>query len=135
MSAELYQALIMDRSKNPRFAGALADYDAAADGENPMCGDRTKVFIKRDGMQVGHESRGCAIMLASADLMAEAVAGLDAAHVNELSRAFEATVTSGAADDRLGALNALAGVHEYRSRIKCATLPWTALRDALNGDV
>ena len=133
-TAELYQALIMDRSKKPRFAGRPEAYDADAQGENPMCGDHVHVFVKRDGTEVAHESRGCAIMTASADLMAEAVAGKTAGQVRELYKAFEAVVTTGKADSNLGNLNALAGVSEYRSRIRCATLPWSALADAIGED-
>jgi len=137
-TAELYQLLIMDRSKNPRFSGRLEVFDAEGTGENPMCGDHLHVFLKRDGAlvatQVAHESRGCAIMTASADLMAEAVAGKTVAEVAEMRKAFEAVVTTGQTNAELGNLNALAGVSEYRSRIRCATLPWSALGEAMEKD-
>jgi nitrogen fixation NifU-like protein len=132
-TADLYQALIMQRSRAPRFAGRLECFDAEAQGDNPMCGDRVHVFLRHQGTQVAHESRGCAIMSASADLMAEAVAGKSAEDVAALHAAFEAVVTTGEANPELGDLNALAGVSEYRSRIRCATLPWSALAQALNG--
>ncbi len=135
MGTEIYQALIIDRSKSPRFAGAPETYDHTGEGNNPLCGDHTKIFVKRDGMKVAHESKGCAILLASADLMAEAVTGMDVTEVQTLSQAFETTVTTGVENQKLGNLNALAGVHAYRSRIRCATLPWAALRDALQGTV
>jgi len=131
MSAELYQALIMDRTKNPRHAGKPAAYDAEGHGDNPMCGDRITVFVRRAGTQVRYEARGCAIMTASADLMAEAVAGLPPAAVAQRRAAFEAVVNTGAPHPSLGDLNALAGVSDYRSRIRCATLPWSALAEAL----
>jgi nitrogen fixation NifU-like protein len=136
-TAELYQLLIMDRSKNPRFSGRPEAFDAQSEGDNPMCGDHVHVFVKRDGAQVAqtaHESRGCAIMTASADLMAEAVAGKTLAQIGDMRKAFEAVVTSGQANPELGNLNALAGVSEYRSRIRCATLPWSALADAMEKD-
>ena len=126
-TAELYQALIMERSKSPRFGGRLAAFDAEAQSENRMCGDRVHVFVKREGSHVAHESQGCAILIASADLMAEAVAGKTAAEITQLRDAFEALVTTGTENSALGNLNALAGVSEYRSRIRCATLPWSAL--------
>jgi nitrogen fixation NifU-like protein len=133
-TAELYQTLIMDRSRHPRFAGRPADIVAEAQGDNPMCGDRVHVFVGPDGA-VAHESRGCAIMTASADLMAEAVAGKAASEIAALRASFEQVVTTGTADPRLGDLNALAGVSEYRSRIRCATLPWSALVDALQAEL
>jgi len=129
MSAELYQALIMDRSRNPRFAGRPERFDAQAEQKNALCGDQVQVFL--NGADVRHESRGCAIMTASADLMAEAVAGRRADEIAMLNEVFEKMVNSGEADETLGELNALAGVSEYRSRIRCATLPWAALAQAL----
>jgi nitrogen fixation protein NifU and related proteins len=129
--AELYQNLIMDRSRKPRFAGRLETFDADAKGDNPMCGDRVHVFLRRDGTQVLHESRGCAIMTASADLMAEAVVNKSPEEVERLRTAFEDMINTGKPDPILGDLNALSGVSEYRSRIRCATLPWSALADAL----
>jgi nitrogen fixation NifU-like protein len=130
-TAELYQSIIMDRTRNPRHAGRPQHFDAQGQGDNPMCGDRVQVFVARDGTKVFHESRGCAIMVASAELMADAVAGLNTAQVTQRRAAFEAVLNSGVADPSLGELNALAGVSEYRSRIRCATLPWGALADAL----
>jgi len=130
-TAELYQSLIMDRTKNPRHAGKPATFDAEAEGDNPMCGDRVHVYLRRDGTLVTHESRGCAIMTASADLMADAVKNLTPEQIAARKTAFEAMVNTGAENPELGDLNALAGVSEYRSRIKCATLPWSALAAAL----
>jgi len=129
--AQLYQSLIMDRARAPRHAGRPDSYDFEAQGDNPMCGDRVHVFVREAGTVVHHEARGCAIMSASADLMADAVAGLDAPQISALRTAFEAVVNTGTADPSIGDLNALAGVYEYRSRIRCATLPWSALGDAL----
>jgi nitrogen fixation NifU-like protein len=129
-TAELYQALIMDRTKQPRFAGRPEAFDAEGEGDNPICGDRVHIYLTHPG-HTRHVSRGCAIMSASADLMAEAVAGKAPGDIAALHRAFEAMVTTGHADPALGELNALAGVAEYRSRIRCATLPWSALAEAL----
>jgi nitrogen fixation NifU-like protein len=131
MSDQLYHDLIMDRARSPKHAGRPAAYDAEAEGNNPMCGDRIHLFVQRDGTTVTHEARGCAIMIASADLMADAVAGANPAQIRQLRSAFEAVVNTGQPDPSLGSLNALANVSEYRSRIRCATLPWTALTRAL----
>jgi nitrogen fixation NifU-like protein len=130
-TAGLYQSIIMARSKNPLHAGRPASFDAEAEGENPLCGDRVHLYLQRDGSRIFHESRGCAIMIASVELMADAVAGLTAPQIAQTRAAFEAVVNTGAPDAALGPLNALAGVSEYRSRIRCATLPWSALALAL----
>jgi nitrogen fixation NifU-like protein len=130
-TAELYQSIIMGRAKNPLHAGRPVSFDAEGEGDNPMCGDRVHVYLQRDGSKIFHESRGCAIMIASAELMADAVAGLTAPQIAQHRAAFEAVVNTGTKDPSLGELNALSGVSEYRSRIRCATLPWSALTQAL----
>ncbi len=131
MTDQLYHDLIVECARNPKHAGRLAAYDSEGHGDNPLCGDRIHLYLRRDGAAVSFEAQGCAIMLASAELMAEAVAGIDPPQIRHLRSAFEAVVTTGAENPSLGRLNALANVSEYRSRIRCATLPWAALAQAL----
>jgi nitrogen fixation NifU-like protein len=135
---DLYQEVILDHGRKPRHGRRLAAFDASAKGDNPMCGDRVEVFVKLDAAgrvaQTGFEARGCAISVASADLMADAVNGLTAPEVGTLSEQFIEMARTGEAreGDALTALRPLAGVHEFPSRVKCATLPWHALRAALD---
>jgi nitrogen fixation NifU-like protein len=132
---ELYQDAIMQRGKSPKHGTRLAVFDADAKGDNPMCGDRVHVFLRHEGdivAELGFEARGCAISIASADLMAEAVAGQSDARIAEIIAAVNDAVRTGELPDpALVALKPLAAVHEARSRIKCATLPWGALQSAL----
>jgi nitrogen fixation NifU-like protein len=134
---DLYQQTILDRGRAPRHGSRLAVFDATAAGDNPMCGDRCRVYVRRDGetvAEIGFEARGCAISIASADLMAETAAGRGQAEARRLSAGFEAMLRAGASDDpTLEPLRPLSGVHDYPSRIKCATLPWRALLAALDG--
>lgn len=134
---DLYQETILDHGRKPRHGRRLEVFDAEARGDNPMCGDRVHVFVRHDGDRVGEvgfEARGCAISIASADLMAEAVAGHTEAEIEALATNFADMARTGeSGDPSLDPLRALAGVHEYPSRIKCATLPWVALRAALAG--
>jgi nitrogen fixation NifU-like protein len=137
---DLYQEVILDHGRRPRHGARLAAFDATAKGDNPMCGDRVQVFVQHDAgghvAQAGFEARGCAISIASADLMAEVVAGRTDADVRVLAEAFRNMARSGEApegDAALERLRPLAGVHEYPSRVKCATLPWHALVAALDG--
>ena len=141
---DLYQDVILDHGRHPRHGHRPAAFDATAKGDNPMCGDRVEVFVRHtpDGTigDVGFEARGCAISIASADLMAETVAGRRPAEARALFTAFRALARTGACPDCDPALGAplerlapLAGVHEYPSRVKCATLPWHALIAALDG--
>ncbi len=134
---ELYQQVILDRGRHPRHQARLDPYDHAAKGDNPMCGDRVEVRVRMaDGCiaQAAFEARGCAISIASADLMAEAVAGRTPDAVQDLAERFRALVRTGACPDcapDMETLRPLAGVHEFKSRLKCATLPWDALLAAL----
>jgi nitrogen fixation NifU-like protein len=137
---DLYQEVILDHGRRPRHGQRLAAFDASAKGDNPMCGDRVQVFIRRDAngriAEAGFEARGCAISIASADLMAEAVTGRTEAEVRGLAEQFRNMARTGEADANDAAmerLRPLAGVHEYPSRVKCATLPWHALLAALDG--
>ena len=109
-----------------------------------MCGDRVQVWVKLapDGSiaDTGFEARGCAISVASADLMAETVKGRSQADTKALVRCVPRTgahrllpACDGPLEEPLERLQPLAGVHEYPSRVKCATLPWHALIAALDG--
>jgi nitrogen fixation NifU-like protein len=129
----LYHNVIMERLRQPRHAGRLPGFTAEAEGDNPLCGDRIHIYFAADGSRLSHESQGCAIMNASADLMADAIAGKNTAQIRQLRADFEAAVNSGSKNPALGALNALADISEYRSRLRCATLPWTTLGLALEG--
>ena len=133
---DLYQAVVLRHGRNPVHQRRLDPFDAAARGENPMCGDRVEVRLRLDAggtvAEAAFEARGCAISVASADLMAEAAPGRTPAALRDLARDFEAMTRTGACPDCLGDLRALSGVHDYPSRRRCATLPWTALVQALD---
>jgi nitrogen fixation NifU-like protein len=142
---DLYNADIVRRGRHPVHMHRLAAFDATAKGDNPMCGDRVELWLKyaSDGAigEVGFEARGCEISRASADLMVEAVAGQAPSDTRRLFAAFRTMVQTGAcpacdpADaPALDTLRPLASVHEYPSRVKCATLPWHALIAALDGE-
>jgi nitrogen fixation NifU-like protein len=139
---DLYQEVILDHGRKPRHGKRLDVFDASARGDNPMCGDRIEVFVRRDGetvAQTGFEARGCAISVASADLMAESVAGRSAQDIGKMFARFRELATTGVcpdcdSDPAMERLLPLAGVHEYPSRVKCATLPWHALLAALEGE-
>ena len=131
----LYQQAVLDRARHPLHQHRLEPFDGAAKGDNPMCGDRVEVRIRMDGDHVaeaGFEARGCQISVASADLMVEAVTGLSPAAIRGLAGDFRAMVVNGQEPGpALDALRPLAGVHEHKSRHKCATLAWDALLAAL----
>jgi nitrogen fixation NifU-like protein len=136
---DLYSAEIIERGRRPRHMQRLAAFDATAKGDNPMCGDRVQVWVRlEDGRiaETGFDARGCEISRAAADLMVEAVAGHDLADTKAMFESFRVMVQTGicpAHQAELAAMKPLASVHEYKSRVKCATLPWHALLAALEG--
>jgi nitrogen fixation protein NifU and related proteins len=137
--SDLYQEIILDHCKRPRNFGALPGADHVAEGYNPLCGDKVKVYVALDGdtlTGVRFEGSGCAISTASASLMTEAIAGRSVADAQELFHEVHGMLTgdpSQAAEESesLGKLAALAGVREYPVRVKCATLAWHTLQAAL----
>ena len=134
---DLYQMVILDHYKKPRNFGRPAGADLSAEGVNPLCGDRVRVFARLEGEQlaaVGFEGSGCAISTAAASLMTQAVQGRTRKEVDEIFAHYHDMVTgAGEVDPSLGKLEVLAGVREFPARVKCATLVWHALRAALDG--
>jgi nitrogen fixation NifU-like protein len=141
---DLYQELILDHGRKPRNFRRLEDADRAARGDNPMCGDRMELFLKLgpEGQiaDVAFQGRGCAISMASASLMTETVKGKSAEQARDLSAKFRELAMTGTcphcgADlaEEMERLAPLSGVHEFPSRVKCATLAWHTLNAALEG--
>ncbi len=137
---ELYQEVILDHSKHPRNAALPEPCDRKGEGHNPLCGDRVTVGVRLEGdkiVDVGFVGSGCAISQAAASTMTEAVKGKRLEEVEELFERFHALVTGEEKDpdlDALGKLAVFAGVAEFPMRVKCATLPWHTLKQALAGD-
>lgn len=138
---ELYQQLIIDHNRNPRNFGPLEDANRTASGDNPLCGDRIRVYLRvANGIieEARFEGNGCAISQASASLMTTAVRGKSPADALALFQAFHRMVTSpptvAAEAKALGKLAAFAGVRTFPARVKCANLAWHTLRAALEGD-
>jgi nitrogen fixation NifU-like protein len=134
---ELYQEVIFDHNRKPRNFRAMAQPDHVAHGHNPLCGDQLTVYLSvADDVvaDVSFEGHGCAISKASASLMTEAVKGRPLAEVEKLFQDFHALLTDVAPADRdFGKLQVLAGVREFPARVKCATLAWHTLHNALIG--
>jgi nitrogen fixation NifU-like protein len=134
---DLYQEVILDHYKSPRNYGPLPGADHVAEGNNPLCGDKLKLYLKMAGDKVGDvkfEGSGCAISKASASLMTAAVKGRSETEVEDLFQRFHKMVTGDASQaPGLGKLAALAGVSEFPVRVKCASLAWHTLRAALRG--
>ena len=134
MMRELYTQVIMDHYQHPRNRGELEDADLEEHLLNPLCGDEVTVYANiRDGKisDVKFDGRGCSISQASASMMTERLAGMRREEAEaEISR-FKAMMVGEEAFPEMDDLAALKGVIQYPSRIKCATLAWTAFQKGL----
>jgi nitrogen fixation protein NifU and related proteins len=136
---DLYQELILDHGRRPRNFKRLDDATRNAEGYNPLCGDKVKIYVKMDGdviKDLSFEGSGCAISTASASIMTETLKGKKRADAEELFQTFHDLVTGKKAQldaPELGKLEVFSGVSEFPIRVKCATLSWHTLRAALHG--
>ena len=140
----LYRDTLLHHSRSPRNFGDLQPPCLEALGHNPLCGDRVKVQIRLDDSgkisAIGFGGSGCAISMASASLMTQAVAQMDYAHAEQLAEAFRALCHSAERAEAVPLpsdhedLEVFAGVRAFPMRVKCATLPWHALLAAFTGD-
>jgi nitrogen fixation NifU-like protein len=136
---DLYQEVILDHGKRPRNHGALSDANCSAEGRNPLCGDHLHVFVKTDNgivVAVRFEGSGCAISVASASMMTQAIVGKPIEEAQRISGLFHGMVAGEPEEttdtSELGKLIVFGGVREFPMRVKCATLPWHTLRAALD---
>ena len=136
---ELYQEMIIDHGKQPRNFGALPQATHSKNGHNPLCGDTLTVYLNEcDGVvtDVRFEGAGCAISVASASLMTEAIKGQRLEFIDTLFHHFHELVTAGKESEAdIGKLAVFSGVAEFPVRVKCATLAWHTLRAALHHDI
>ena len=138
---DLYREIILDHYKSPRNRGELATPPAvSAQGHNPLCGDEITVYIQLDGDNVADikvGGSGCSISQSSASMMSQAVKGKSIDEVKAIVRRFKGMMSIETEDEspipdvKLGDLEALQGVVKFPVRIKCATLAWNTLTEAL----
>ncbi len=132
---DLYREVILDHYRSPRNRGRL-EGEGVTDVElqNPTCGDEIHLSLAlRDGRiaQVRFEGRGCSISMASASMLTEALRCKTPAEAMALSDAFKGMLGGRGVSAELGDLEALSGVAQFPVRVKCATLAWNALLQAL----
>lgn len=158
---DLYREIILDHYRNPRNRGELPAPPAhRVEGFNPLCGDEIVLYVNVDeaglisDVKIG--GQGCSISQSSGSMMSAAVKGKSVEDARALTRAFKALMSihesklestegeesgpDGSGTDtpvpdpavKLGDLEALQGVVKFPVRIKCATLSWNTLTQALD---
>lgn len=135
---DLYQEVIVDHNRSPRNFGKIEDADKTLEGYNPLCGDKLTLYLKTDGENINDiafDGSGCAISVASASLMTDAMKGKSLVEAESLFNEFHNLITtdSDADNEQLGKLAALAGVKAYPARVKCASLCWHTLHSVIQG--
>jgi nitrogen fixation NifU-like protein len=132
---ELYQSVILDHNRAPRNFRKLDDATGHAEGRNPLCGDQFDIWLKLDGeviSDVAFLGQGCAISKASASMMTQAIKGKTVAEARALFDRFHDVVTGHATDALPSKLDVFRGVSAFPIRVKCATLSWHAMKQALD---
>jgi nitrogen fixation protein NifU and related proteins len=146
---DLYREIILDHYRSPRNRGELPTPPAVvAQGHNPLCGDEITVYLQLDGERVSDvkvDGQGCSISQSSASMMSQAIKGRSVDEVRALVKRFKGMMSIEDAEEAngdndsppapevsLGDLEALQGVVKFPVRIKCATLAWNTLLEALD---
>jgi nitrogen fixation protein NifU and related proteins len=134
---DLYQEVILDHNRRPRNFRTIDDATRKQEGYNPLCGDRLTLYVKLENdviADVAFQGVGCAISKASASLMTDALKGKTVDQARELFEQFHDMVTSSSdlPTPDLGKLSVLAGVREFPTRVKCASLAWHTLKAAVS---
>ena len=135
---ELYQEIILEHNRSPRNYRKMDDCTHVLEGRNPLCGDHYTIYLKvKDNVieDVSFEGSGCAISKASASVMSTTIKGKTIDEANEYFEIFHKLVT-GEADaeeyiDKAGKIAAFSGVSEFPVRVKCASLAWHTMHNAL----
>ena len=136
---DLYQEIILDHSKNPKNFGVLDRYTCTAEGNNPMCGEQLTVYVNvKDNIvsDVSYRARGCAISVASASIMSQMIKGKTLEEVNILFDKFHRLCMGEdiEEDEDTETLQALSGVSKFPTRVKCATMSWHAVKEAIHDE-
>ena len=139
---DLYREVLLDYFRSGAHKGRLDPADYRSHGINPVCGDEIELTMTGEGDKISKirfSGHGCVISQASSAMMAEALEGATLAEAQVLIAAFKDMMLKAAPvenlPERLEALKALEGVRKFPMRVKCATLAWHTLHNALDGHV
>jgi nitrogen fixation NifU-like protein len=134
----LYQEIILEHNKKPRNFKRLDDANRTLEGFNPLCGDHYTLYLKIENdtiVDIAFQGAGCAISKASASVMTTLLKGKKITEAISMFETFHKLVTGELKDisyETLGKLAAFAGVSEFPARVKCASLAWHTMRNALD---
>lgn len=137
LSDDLYKDIIIEHSQSPSHRGKLELANIIESGVNRSCGDEIELqLFVSDGIirKVGVIDKGCSISTASSSMMADAIEGMTIEQAEDLIDSFKDMIVENKdveLDEDFEELKALKGVQKYPVRVKCATLAWNTLEQAL----
>lgn len=134
---QLYQSVIIEHDRSPRNFRTLEAPTHHVEARNPLCGDEVNLELVVDEhgriADVAFQGRGCAVSKASASMLTTAIKGKTVIEARELADQFQALLTGKGGDDQsLGKLKVFAGLAAYPMRVKCATMAWHAMKEAVS---
>lgn len=137
---ELYQQVILDHNRSPRNFKKLEDANHFSEGFNPLCGDHINIFLKIENeiiTDISFQGQGCAISKSSASVMTSILKGKTIEEAKNLFNKFQELVTGkdNFEIDEIGKLAVFQGVREFPARVKCASLPWHTMNNALKNEI
>ena len=139
MSDDLYQGRMMELARQED--GRLDAPDASVTLDNPLCGDRVTIDLRRDAsdriVELGHTVRGCVLCRAAATVLGEHAEGQDAAALAAVRAGLRAHLRREGerpADPRWADLAVFDAVAPHKSRHECVLLPFEAVLEALGRD-
>lgn len=133
MTESLYNQAIIEAGKDKAHTGRLADPDATATADNPLCGDRVTLDLDAtDGTitNLTHTTRGCLLTKAAAALLTEYSQGRPLAEAQALQRAAKAYLDGVTDEPPFAELAVMAPVKAVKSRHDCVTIAFDALAEA-----
>jgi nitrogen fixation NifU-like protein len=142
-SEELYREVILDHARRPRNCGPMEDATVRVEAENPLCGDELTLCLRASGdgtsiEAIRFQAQACAICTASTSLLTQKIKGREIGEAHKFSEGFQKMLARPADESiedvrgGLGDLGILEGVRKFPMRVKCATMPWRALDQALD---
>lgn len=138
---ELYQQVILDHNKSPRNFGKLEHANHSAEGYNPLCGDKVNIYLEMEKnivKDISFQGSGCAISRASASLMSSIIKGKTREDAEKIFNQFHDLIIGKLDEEKsfekFGKLAVFGGVKDFPSRMKCATLPWHTMINALHNN-
>jgi len=136
---ELYQQVILDHNKSPRNFRVIEHPSHSSEGYNPLCGDTIHLYLTIEDeivKDISFQGSGCAISKASASLMSSMIKGKTIEEAKKIFEKFQEMITGKLGEnsdiESLGKLAVLSGVKEFPARVKCASLAWHTLINAIN---